>query len=212
VTDALAVAQARALGSPARRAIVAYLSGADAGACVGELTEHLGLNHNAVRKHLARLVAAELVVQEHERRTTAGRPRWLFRLAPGTAVAEERGYRRLAVLLAQTMATGEDPVAVGRRAASGATPAGGGIEGLAGRFAADGFEPVVRRRGSRTEVVLGRCPLADAAVANPDVVCRLHLGIAQGLAETAGGLEVDSLTPRDPRRAGCRVLVSEVGP
>ena len=50
--------QARALGDPTRHSIFQYV--ADAGHPVGvaELTAHLGLNHNAIRQHLAKLVSA----------------------------------------------------------------------------------------------------------------------------------------------------------
>ncbi|HRE03950.1 MAG TPA: helix-turn-helix domain-containing protein, partial [Ilumatobacteraceae bacterium] len=53
--------QSRALGDPTRYAVFAYLRDAPGGAGVAELTEHFGLNHNAIRQHLAKLVAASLV-------------------------------------------------------------------------------------------------------------------------------------------------------
>ena len=88
------------------------------------------------------------------------------------------------------------------------SPSGGGLVGLAARFAAEGFEPTVLERGTRSEIVLGCCPFVDAAAANPEVVCRLHLGLAQGAAESMGGVQVDGLLPRNPHRAGCRVAVT----
>jgi predicted ArsR family transcriptional regulator len=188
---------------------VAYVANAHEAVTVAELTEHLRLNHNAVRKHLAQLVTAGLILEERERRVTVGRPRLVYRLAPKTVAAEEQRYRRLAVLLAETLATGDDPAVVGRRA--GATPAvqpGGGLDALSEHLAAGGFEPARRERGVSSEIVLGCCPFADAAAANPDVVCRLHLGLAESLADMVGGVRVDGLTPRDPRRAGCRLVVS----
>jgi predicted ArsR family transcriptional regulator len=210
VSDADAVAQSRALGSPSRRAIVTYLTTRDEPVTVADLTTHLGLHHNAVRKHLTQLVAAGLILEGREQRDTAGRPRLLYRLAPQTAAGQERAYRRLAVLLAETMASGDDPAVVGRRAGvDSATASVGGLDALVERFAVDGFEPAVRRRDGRAEVVLGSCPFADAAAANPDVVCRLHLGLAEGIADRVGGVQVDGLTPSDPYRAGCRVAVSD---
>ena len=209
MSEAVAAAQARALAAPSRRAIVAHLTAASEAVGVRELTEHLGLNHNAIRKHLARLVAAGLVVEEREPRLTPGRPRFVYRLAPDSDAGEERAYRRLAVLLAEAMASGDDPIEVGRRSAA-AMPSspGAGLDALTQRFLADGFDPTVRRRGKRVEVVLGRCPFADAAAANPEVVCRLHLGLAQGLGAGAG-VQVESLTPKDPRRAGCCMRLTE---
>jgi DNA-binding transcriptional ArsR family regulator len=57
--------QARALGDPTRYAIFRYVADAPAASPAGiaELTEHLGLNHNAIRQHLAKLCDAGLVVE-----------------------------------------------------------------------------------------------------------------------------------------------------
>jgi predicted ArsR family transcriptional regulator len=208
---ALTAEQARALGAPARRAILARLAETDEPVTVAELTEQLAVNHNAVRKHLAVLVGAGLVAEEHEARVVPGRPRLLYRLTPQTARTDP--YRDLAVLLATALATGDDPAAIGRNHAAAhedTPPEDAPIDALRARFAADGFDPSLRRRKGRTEIVLGCCPYVDAAEANPDVVCRLHLGLAQGAAAAIGGLRVDDLTPRDPRRAGCRLAVTEV--
>jgi hypothetical protein len=54
--------------------------------------------------------------------------------------------------------------------------------------------------------VLRTCPFATTALADPDTVCSLHLGIAEGVAELADGrVVVDELIPHDPRRANCRL-------
>ncbi len=208
----LPTGQARALGAPTRRAIVTYLEGLDRPATVAELSANLGLNHNGVRKHLAQLLEAGLVVEEREARTSPGRPRLLYRLSPGGPASVDQPYRRLAVLLATTLATAADPETVGRQAAvadPAGTPSGGRpVETLALRFAAEGFEPAVRARGGRTEIVLGRCPFMEAARVNAEAVCRLHLGLAQGAAEAIGGLRVEGLVAKDPIRAGCRLTVS----
>ncbi len=215
MTDTLLTAeQARALAAPTRRAILTHLSEADEPVGVSELTDRLGLNHNAVRKHLTVLVGAGLVVEAREVRATPGRPRLLYRPAPDTPSGVEQSYRRLAVLLATALASGDDPAVVGRHAAERtAAPLSGGapVDALTARFAADGFAPTVRRRGRRADVVLGRCPFVDAAVANPAAVCRLHLGLAEGAADAIGGVRVDGLVAKDPRRAGCRVAVTEIG-
>ena len=69
-----------------------------------------------------------------------------------------------------------------------------------------GFEPTARVRGDRVDVVLRTCPFATTALADPDTVCSMHLGIAQGIAEQTGGrIVVDELVPHDPRRANCRL-------
>ena len=47
--------QARALGDPTRHAIFRYIADGDGPADVAEITAHFGLNHNAIRQHLAEL-------------------------------------------------------------------------------------------------------------------------------------------------------------
>ena len=207
-------AQARALAAPTRREIVAYLARAARPVTVDELSTHLGLNHTGVRKHLARLVAAGLLEESLEARTSPGRPKLLYRPSHRALASSGASYERLAALLAEALLSGADLVEVGRRAgrAAGApvlAPAGAPLDGLTSRLAAEGFDPVIRRRGTWTGIVLGHCPYEAAVRANPKAVCRLHLGLAQGMAEAIGGLRVDGLAPRDPGRAGCRLSVVE---
>ena len=59
--------QARALGDPTRHEIFRYLVDAGTDVDVAELTDHVGLNHNAVRQHLAKLVDADLVEEARAR-------------------------------------------------------------------------------------------------------------------------------------------------
>ena len=70
-----------------------------------------------------------------------------------------------------------------------------------------GFRPSLVRQGRRIDYVLGQCPFADVAAANPDIVCQLHLGLAEGLVEGLGGLQVDRLVAKNAHRAGCRLVV-----
>jgi predicted ArsR family transcriptional regulator len=77
---------------------------------------------------------------------------------------------------------------------------------LVEQMARNGFEPKLRRTGDKVDITLQTCPFATTALADPDTVCAIHLGIAQGIAETAGqGLTIDQLIPKDPRRANCRL-------
>jgi predicted ArsR family transcriptional regulator len=205
--------KARAMAAPTRQAILAFVDEADGPVSVAELTDHLELNHNAVRKHLRQLVDAGLLVEAHEARTGPGRPKLVYELAPSLTSSGGASYERLAVLLAAALTEGEQPREVGRRA--GAIPCTAAerdrapIDVLAARLEADGFEPVIRRRGGTTTVVLDRCPFVAAAEANPAAVCQLHLGLLEGAADAIGGLTVEGLVPHDPRRAGCRVAVRD---
>jgi hypothetical protein len=65
---------------------------------------------------------------------------------------------------------------------------------------------VVRTRREGVEIVLQACPFESAALADPDSVCALHLGIAEGVADLTGDrVIVDELVPHDARRANCRL-------
>ena len=70
-------------------------------------------------------------------------------------------------------------------------------------MARQGFDPTVRRRGVDVDVRLRACPFVTTALADPDTVCNLHLGVAHGIADSVGGLVIDELVAKDPRRAHC---------
>jgi DNA-binding transcriptional ArsR family regulator len=55
--------EARALGDPTRHRLFRYIVDAPLPAGVSELTDHVRLNHNAVRQHLAVLKDAGLVTR-----------------------------------------------------------------------------------------------------------------------------------------------------
>lgn len=205
--------QARALGDPTRYGIFQYITDATHSVDVAELTDHLGLNHNAIRQHLAKLVNAGLVVESQAASGGRGRPRLLYRLDP--AVESRWGvtgpYERLSVLLAEILRTGDSAFDVGKRsvglprrkAAATDDPVSFVVDGMERR----GFDPVVRNaRGRRVDVVLRNCPFESAVLADPDTICDLHLGIAEGVVALAGDrLVVDELVVQDPRRANCRL-------
>ena len=73
------------------------------------------------------------------------------------------------------------------------------------RWPAQRFDPTVTQRVRAVDVTLRTCPFATTALADPDTVCGLHLGMAYGIAEAVGGLIIDELIPKDPRRAHCRL-------
>ena len=171
-----------------------------------------GLNHNAIRQHLAKLVDAELVTEEHAPIVGRGRPRLNYRVHPA---ADSRWgatgpYERLSLLLSEMIRTGDSAEEVGRHAGRrqrlGADVDDDPIGAVVDAMERQGFEPTVRVRGDRVDVVLRTCPFETTALADPDTVCSIHLGMAQGIAELAGErLVVDELVPHDPRRANCRL-------
>ena len=218
MVDPELVAQGRALGDPTRHHIFRYIAEADRPVGVAELTEDVGLNHNAVRQHLAVLVDAGLVVEEVEERQRPGRPRLLYRLAPeaegswGTAGPLEF----LASALAEVIATASSPYEVGRRLGAeraGELAAGPDVDGMTvieEELERRGFRPTVktRARGGVVEFALHRCPFASVATASPEVVCELHRGLADGLADGLGRLEVSEFAPRRPPRSACRLVTA----
>ncbi|MHB1783921.1 MAG: ArsR/SmtB family transcription factor, partial [Acidimicrobiales bacterium] len=58
--------EARALGDLTRHSLFRYIADAPDAVGVAELTDHVRLNHNAVRQHLAVLKDAGLVTEEVE--------------------------------------------------------------------------------------------------------------------------------------------------
>lgn len=202
--------QARALGDPTRHAIFRYVADAAAPVGIAELTAHFSFNHNAIRQHLAKLAAAQLVVETKVQSGGPGRPRLVYVIDPA---AENRWgaigpYERLSLLLAEIIRTGETPVEVGRRAGRRLrvppSPASNAVTDIATAMARQGFDPEVRSRRTGAEIVLRQCPFESAARADRDTVCSLHLGLAEGLADETGVL-VEELISKDPRRANCRL-------
>lgn len=204
-------AQARALGDPTRHRVFRYVADAERPVKVAELTAEFGFNHNAIRQHLAKLVDAGLLVERVGRSEGRGRPPLVYEVDP---TAPSRWdvvgpYERLAMWLAEVVSSGESPLEVGRRAGRrqlllGDQPDDPMAELLL-QMGRQGFEPVPDGDG---DVVLHNCPFQSTALADPEVVCSLHLGFSQGIAEQVGGLHVGGLQPRDPRHARCRLQIS----
>jgi predicted ArsR family transcriptional regulator len=207
--------QARALGDPTRHAIFRRIAEAGGPVGVAELTEHFSFNHNAIRQHLAKLVAADLVVEATASGGRRGRPRLLYVIAPTVegSWGTTGPYERLSRLLVEVIRTGSDPQEVGRRAADEFRPlslSGEVVTDISAAMARQGFDPEVRPTGRGAEIVLRRCPFATAASTHRQTVCALHLGIAEGLAEGTSGV-VEELVGYDPRQADCRLRI-RVGP
>lgn len=224
--DALQV-QARALGDPTRHRIFRFVGDSSQPVGVAELTEHCGLNHNAVRQHLAKLVDAGLLLEATSAPSGRGRPRLVYRVDPTTDSrwGVSGPYEKLSILLTEMLRTGEPAEQVGERAGrrlrfGSPEPGSDPITELSDEMARHGFSPAVERSDERSDdrftLTLGHCPFASAAVADQDTICRLHLGLAKGAAEAIGGIEVDRLVPHDPRRANCqldcRLVADEAAP
>ncbi|WP_162941740.1 helix-turn-helix transcriptional regulator [Desertimonas flava] len=211
--------QARALGDPTRFAVFRYIDESTLPVGVAELTRHFGLNHNAIRQHLAKLRDAGLVVEESNAPRGPGRPSLSYRPTPGAAERWEGNgaYQRLASLLIDVLGGAsihDVGYAAGRelaRSLSGDVPAADALETITRRL---GFEP--RRAtgdgdGDGVTIVLDHCPFASLAEHAPHVVCELHRSLAAGIADgTAADMAVTGLEIRPPALAGCRVQLTAV--
>jgi predicted ArsR family transcriptional regulator len=205
----------RALADPTRHAIFVYIRDAAVPVGVTELTRHIGCNHNAVRQHLAKLLEAELVVAEQHPPVGPGRPPWRYRVSPGAAErwGGASAYAALSSMLLEIVTSGATPFEVGRaagqRLAQQHDPASGTVDTLCAVARRLGFEPRLATSRSTVDVVLGRCPFVDQAATAPAVVCELHRGIAEGIAErSADRARVIGLVVRPPQWAGCQIRVA----
>lgn len=201
--------QAKALGDPTRHAIFSHIANADSSVGIAELTDHFPFTHNAIRQHLAKLVAADLVTESQAPPAGRGRPRLAYAINP--AVEGQWGttgpYERLSKLLAEVIRTGHSPEEVGRKAADRfrvPSPSGDIVADITAAMARQGFKPEVRPLRGGAEVVLHNCPFVTTALADRETVCALHLGIAKGLTDSAPGI-VSELVAYDPRKAGCKL-------
>jgi predicted ArsR family transcriptional regulator len=206
--------QARALGDPTRHAIYRHIVEAQEPIGIAELNGQFPFNHNAIRQHLAKLLAAGLVIESTRQGTGRGRPRLVYE--PDPAVGARWGatgpYERLSRLLVEIIRTGHDPTEVGRRAADQfrvPTPSGDIVGDITTAMARQGFEPAVQGGRGGPEIVLHHCPFAAVALADRPTVCSLHLGIAEGLADDTAA--VTELVAYDPRKAQCRIRL-RLGP
>jgi predicted ArsR family transcriptional regulator len=210
-----ALLRARALADPTRRAVHRALQDSPRPWTIAELSAHVGVHHNAVRRHLALLRDAGLVLEQREIRDRPGRPRLLYDAAPVTS-DERAAYEQLSLLLLQLVDRGGDPRATGRdagrREAVRLHVAGeDAITALETHARVHGFAPRrVRGRGGAENLLLEQCPIATAAARDPATVCALHEGLAQGIVDGSTPGEVQ-LVARDPHRAGCRLRVRPAG-
>ena len=153
------------------------------------------------------------VTGEAENRSRPGRPRLLYRPHPEVAGSwgTPNGYAWLAGVLAGAVRGKQDARqagrAEGRRRAAELGGQGDSADLMQQEMTQRGFRPARAGDRQRISLMLGHCPFAEVAATDPETVCGLHLGLAEGLADGLGGLAVERLTARDPDRAGCQLTL-----
>ena len=154
---------------------------------IAELTAELGGHPNTVRLHLDQLVDSGFVSEVSRPTPGPGRPaRGYTPTVAGRQVAAEdadRGqHTALVEAIAEELAAGPDPVAaahsLGRRWGAQLRSGRGG-EGLTASLAGQGFTPTPVGDG----LALLTCPLLEVASRRPEVVCQIHQGMIDALAD-----------------------------
>ena len=208
--------RANALADPTRFGIFRYVATAGHAATVAELTEYTGLNHNAVRQHLAVLVKAGLLDEGVHATGARGRPRLIYRVSPAAASDSLLSYERLAKVLVRAFSASMTPREAGReegkRDARAVEDLGLDLsppEVLNQVMSGWGFATRFDRRqlGADT-VTLTSCPLAQAVDLDAQVVCSVHLGIVEGVLEATGGSKLVGFDIHDPLMAGCEIALA----
>jgi predicted ArsR family transcriptional regulator len=203
-----ALRRAKALSTARRVDLLARLRAAPAPLTAGSLAEAMGIHHTAVRQHLAVLIEAGLVRPQPLPVVGRGRPRTGY-----TAVVDTDPYRELAGMLADAVRGGRTARDAGRAAGRQVPRSPEGVLAtLRDEAQRLGFDPQVRRGGATHDIVLRTCPFADLATTQPDTVCELHVGLAEGIVDGEGDdcrLEVQGIRLADPHKGGCRIVVRE---
>ncbi len=210
--DRLAVC--KALGDDTRYAVYADVARESAPVATAEIAERLGLHPNTVRAHLDRLREVGLVDLSIDAHGAVGRPahRWAVAASAPALGLEPSAFRLLAHLLAEAVAkaglSADDLRAVARLddrpAADGRTHIG--LQSVVEGQADLGFDPVVTGDGDLATIAFVRCPFRELAAAFPDVICELHRGVTESIADAArmDVCRFDTLVDEHP----CRVELS----
>ena len=186
-----------ALASRQRRRLLELLRAGEAPRDAQELAAATGLHVTTVRFHLDLLRRAGLVDSHSQPRGTRGRPRTVY-----TAVnhAEAGGYPALTRLLAAHLADTPEARAVRAEQAgmdwaaeftaetdrSPQVDAYEAARTVTRLFAELGFDPELVGEEEDRQIRLHACPFRDAARANPEVVCSVHLGLLRGTLTRLG--------------------------
>lgn len=194
------VARTRGLG-PSRAEVLEHLRDRGVPEPVSVIARAVGLHENTTRFHLDALTRSGLVHRQAENRQVPGRPRVLYRADPAPI---RNHYAELAGALVKHYA---GPMADRGELAEEAGRAWGvelredlpvhpvaPLPRLVDCLARLGYEPELVS-GPPTSIDLRPCPFLDLAGADPETVCRLHLGLLRGLLHETDPWLVTGLEP-----------------
>ncbi len=199
-------------------------------ASLAALAVATGLHENTVRGHLDALRRDGFATRHAATASGPGRPAWLWRAVRHGASTP---YAPLAsALAAAVLRSSDDPVAAAREAGrewgrelvaaeaaveprpddpasvTGDAARGGRAsarEAVVDLMRVQGFAP--EPLGDGTTVLLRRCPLLEAAARHPEVVCAVHLGMADGALQALGDDSTATLQPfSGPSQCTLRLL------
>lgn len=170
------------LSVPSRARILDLVRGAADAVTAAQLADEVGMHVTTVRFHLDQLERAGLVRKAPEPSRGRGRPRIGYRAgALDLGQVREQMIDALAEALVDRSSLDRSLTAGRRWADRLPEPQGEPAAAVTEVFAQLGFAP----DSDGTTIDLHRCPFGEAARRTPEVVCRVHLGLAQGLAGRA---------------------------
>lgn len=173
------------LASSTRRRILQVLQASTTAPTAHDLANRLGLHVTTVRFHLDQLEDVALVARQPGAGHRRGRPSIRYR-ATRTEVGRARD--ELLDAFVQILADDGEPgraqsIRAGRRWADLLPDRAGDADtAICDVLARLGFDP----EPDGDSIRLRACPFREEARRHPDVVCQVHLGLAQRLAERAG--------------------------
>ena len=188
-----------------RRAdVLAVLRSATSPLSIAAIAEQLDVHVNTVRFHLDALLASGQVERVVAEPGKPGRPPQLFGATRGMDPGGRLRYQLLAGALADSVASGGDPVAhasaagraLGAELAEARREAGrhAPVDQLVDLLAELGFAP--ERISAFDRIGLRHCPFLELARVQSEVVCPVHLGLMEGaVAAWDVPISVVKLTP-----------------
>lgn len=183
--------------SPTRLKILELVEIQPVPTTLAAIVRNCGLHENTVRAHLEELTRDGYLQKTKAESEGRGRPAWLFSAVTPT---ETSPYASLASALAEVLhETSENPTLdavlagakwgkqlnYGLPTSDQSTTSEQEVkERVLGVLDDIGFEP--SSDAKTEEITLNRCPLIEAANKHPDIICNVHLGVIEGVAESLG--------------------------